>query len=121
VAAELRRRTGLTGASRLAAVRVLHEAGVVIASGVDAGIGPSKPHGFVARAVADLVTAGIPVTAALASATSVAATACGLGARKGLLRDGYDADLAVFGGDVGADIGALCDVRAVYLRGTRVA
>jgi imidazolonepropionase-like amidohydrolase len=119
--AELLRRTGLTYESRLDAVRKLHEAGVVIASGVDAGIGPGKPHGFLGVAVADLAAAGIPAGVALASATSVAADAIGLGGRKGLLRDGYDADLTVVGGDPVADIGALSDVRAVYIAGTRVA
>jgi imidazolonepropionase-like amidohydrolase len=119
--AELERRTGVTWESRLAAVRVLHEAGVVIASGVDAGISPGKPHGSLGGAVADLVSAGIPAVAALASATSVAAVAIGLGDRKGRLRDGYDADLTVVGGDPCADIGALRDVRAVYIAGTRVA
>jgi imidazolonepropionase-like amidohydrolase len=118
---ELVRRTGLTYQSRLDAVRGLHEAGVVIASGVDAGIGPGKPHGFLGVAVADLVAARIPVGTALASATSVAADAIGLGGRKGQLRNGYDADLTVVGGDPVAEVSALGDVRAVYIAGTRVA
>jgi imidazolonepropionase-like amidohydrolase len=100
---EIMRRTGITWEDRLAQVGQLYQAGVVIASGVDAGINPGKPHGFLAGAVGELVDAGIPAQAALASATSVAAAACGLGDRKGWLRDGYDADLVVVGGDPGAD------------------
>jgi len=119
--AEIMRRTGMTWEGRLAMVRELHEAGVVIASGVDAGISPGKPHGFLAGAVGDLVDAGIPSLAALASATSVAAAACGLGDAKGRLQDGYDADLVIVGGDPVADVGALADIRAVYIAGTRVA
>jgi imidazolonepropionase-like amidohydrolase len=117
--AELMRRLGLTWEDRLTLVGAMHRAGVVIASGVDAGISPGKPHGSLPGAIGDLVDAGIPAVGALASATSVAAAACGLGDTKGWLRDGFDADLAVVGGDPSADIGALGDVRAVYLRGTR--
>jgi imidazolonepropionase-like amidohydrolase len=116
----VRRRNGANWERRLAMVRVMHEAGVVIASGVDAGINRGKRHGALGGAVADLVEAGIPADDALASATSVAAAACGFGERKGWLREGCDADLAVVGGDPGTDIRALSDVRAVYLRGTRV-
>jgi len=119
--AELQRRTGLTWEDRLVMVGRMHRAGVVIVSGVDAGVSDAKPHGLLRCAVRDLVAAGVPAADALASATSVAAAACGLADRKGWLRDGYDADLAVVGGDPGADIGALADVRAVYLRGTRAA
>lgn len=119
-AADVERRTRLTWEDRLAMVGGLYRAGVVIASGVDAGIGAAKPHGSLARAVADLVACGVPAADALASATSVAAAACGLGDSKGLLRDGFDADLAVVGGDPGTDVGALRDIRAVYLGGARV-
>jgi imidazolonepropionase-like amidohydrolase len=54
--------------------------------------------------------------AAIASATSVAADACGLGRCKGTLRAGYDADLVVVDGDPLTDIGALRRVSAVMLR-----
>jgi imidazolonepropionase-like amidohydrolase len=63
---------------------------------------------------------GIPAADALASATSVAARACGLGDRKGRLRAGYDADLVVVDGDPHADIRALSAVQAVYLNGQAV-
>ena len=90
-------------------------------SGVDAGISAGKPHGILALAVADLVDAGIPAADAIASATSLAADACGLGDQKGWLRAGYDADLVIVDGDPLTDIRALAAVSAVYLNGRAVA
>src|SRR5258708_36753644 len=98
----------------------LHQGGVILVSGVDAGISEGKPHGTLALAVADLVAAGIPAEDALASATSLAAGACGLSGRKGWLREGYDADLVVVGGDPLDDIRALDAIRAVYLAGQAI-
>jgi imidazolonepropionase-like amidohydrolase len=46
------------------------------------------------------------VTEALATATSEAATACGLN-RTGRLREGYDADLLLVNGDLSQDVTAL--------------
>jgi imidazolonepropionase-like amidohydrolase len=66
------------------------------------------------------VAGGIAAVDALASATSVAARACGLGDREGRLRAGYDADLVVVDGDPHADIRALSGVQAVYLNGQAV-
>jgi hypothetical protein len=65
-----------------------------------------------------LVAAGVPAAEALASATSGAARACGLGGRKGRLRAGYDADLLLVNGDPLADVSALRRVAGVMLRGT---
>jgi imidazolonepropionase-like amidohydrolase len=113
----IEQRTGLTWPDRQALAGKLHQAGVLIASGADAGISDGKPHGVLALAIADLITGGIPAADALASATSLAAQACGLGDRKGRLHPGYDADLAVVDGDPLADIAALTAVRAVYLGG----
>ena len=116
----IQRRTGLTWEARQAMAGQLHAAGVVIASGDDAGISSSKPHGILANSIADLVAGGIPAADALASATSVAADACGLGDRKGRLHAGYDADLTVIGGDPRTDIRALTSVQAVYVNGQAV-
>ena len=116
----IQQRTGLTWQDRQAMVGQLHAAGVIIASGVDAGISSGKPHGILAHAIADLVAGGISAADALASATSAAAGACGLADRKGRLRAGYDADLAVIDGDPLADIRALTAVQAVYLNGQAV-
>jgi imidazolonepropionase-like amidohydrolase len=64
-----------------------------------------------------LAEGGVSPAAALASATSLAAAACGLGDRKGRLRAGYDADLLVVDGDPVGDIGALAQPAAVFAGG----
>lgn len=95
----------------------MSHAGVRLVSGTDAGIRLGKPHGILPDAIADLVAGGIPATAALASATSVAAESAGLKARKGRLQPGCDADLVVIDGDPVADIAALTRVLAVVCHG----
>jgi len=117
-------RTGVTFGQMLQArsdlVGRLHRAGVRLVSGVDSGIGPPKRHGVLPHAVCELVTAGLSVTEALATATSSAAQACGVSARKGRLAPGYDADLLVVDGDLETDITALHHPRSVLLRGQPV-
>jgi imidazolonepropionase-like amidohydrolase len=113
-------RTGMTWEGRQAQVGRMHRAGVRIVSGADSGISAGKPHGVLPRAVADLVAGGISVTDALASATWLAAQACGLADRKGRLEAGYDADLLVIDGDPVTDIDSLCHVAAVMVRGEMV-
>ena len=110
-------KSGMTLESRRAHVGRLVGAGVTLISGVDAGISTGKPHGAMPFAIAELVGCGATPTAALASATSGAARACGLGDRKGTIRAGFDADLVVVDGDPSADITALEQVRAVYVGG----
>ena len=99
----------------------MHAAGVRVVSGSDGGIAAAKPHGLLPGSVAFLVEGGVSTVAALASATSLAAAACGLGDRKGWLRAGYDADLLVVDGDPVADIGALARPTAVFAGGRRPA
>jgi len=99
----------------------MHAAGVRVVSGSDGGIAAAKPHGLLPVSVAFLVEGGVSTVAALASATSLAAAACGLGDRKGRLRAGYDADLLVVDGDPVADIGALARPAAVFAGGRRPA
>ena len=99
----------------------MHAAGVRVVSGSDGGIAAAKPHGLLPVSVAFLVEGGVSTVAALASATSLAAAACGLGDRKGWLRAGYDADLLVVDGDPVADIGALARPTAVFAGGRRPA
>lgn len=110
-------RLGLTQDHRLRQVADLHEAGVTLISGSDAGIHPAKPHGVLPEAVIDLTTIGIPVTEALASATSRAADACSLTLRTGRLRAGLAADLLIVNGDAIADARALRSVHIVVARG----
>jgi imidazolonepropionase-like amidohydrolase len=99
----------------------MHAAGVRVVSGSDGGIAAAKPHGLLPVSVAFLVEGGVSTVAALASATVLAAAACGLGDRKGRLRSGYDADLLVVDGDPVADIGALARPVAVFAGGRRPA
>ncbi|MFC4039422.1 amidohydrolase family protein [Dactylosporangium siamense] len=95
----------------------MHAAGAVMTAGTDAGIGPVKPHDVLRSAVAQLAQIGMTPAAALRAATSVAATTCGLGRRKGRLVPGYDADVLAVDGDPLRDPGALHRIRAVYVRG----
>ncbi len=97
----------------------MRRAGVRVVNGVDSGIAPTKAHGNAWRAVADLSRAGYPHAEALATATSVAATACGLGGVTGRLAAGYAADLLVVDGDLRSDQEALGQPVSVHVRGVR--
>jgi imidazolonepropionase-like amidohydrolase len=83
---------------------------------VDSGINPAKRHGTLPRAVLDLQAAGLTITQALATATSVAADALGL-AGKGRVAVGHDADLLIVNGDLASDPAALLDPLAVFRAG----
>ncbi|MET7298701.1 amidohydrolase family protein [Embleya sp. NPDC005575] len=109
---------GATREVRLAHAARAHRAGVRIVSGADSGISAAKPHGSLPVAIADLVAGGVPAAEALASATSVAADAVGLGGRKGRLRAGHDADLLLCDGDPLDRIETLTAVTAVMIGGT---
>lgn len=61
----------------------------------------------------ELPACGVSAAAALASATGLAAKACGIADRTGRLGAGLDADLLIVGGDPAADMSALRDVRVV--------
>jgi imidazolonepropionase-like amidohydrolase len=102
-------------------VAQMHAAGVRIVSGSDGGIAAAKPHGLLPVSLAFLVEGGVSTVAALASATALAADACGLGNRKGRLRAGYDADLLIVDGDPVADISRLTRPTAVFAAGRRPA
>jgi imidazolonepropionase-like amidohydrolase len=117
--AEVLRKYGLTAEDRFEMAGRLHRAGVRLVSGSDAGINPPKPHGVLPECVIELVTGGVSKTDALASATSIAADACGVADRKGRLCAGLDADLLLVRGDPLTDITVVRDVQAVYLAGER--
>jgi imidazolonepropionase-like amidohydrolase len=119
-ALEVMARTGYTVAARLEQVGRFAGAGVRLVSGSDAGIHPAKPHGVLPHAVAELVLAGVAPGAALASATSSAARACGVHDRTGRLRAGLDADLLIVDGDPTERIADLTRVRVVVARGREV-
>ncbi len=105
---------------RLAQVGDLYRVGVTLISGADSGINPVKPHGILPQAVIELAACDVTATTALASATSLAARACGLADRTGRLRAGLDADLLIVNGDPAADITAIRNVRTVVCRGQAV-
>lgn len=104
----------------LAAAVQMHRAGVRVLAGTDAGIAMSKPHGCVGHAVRQLADAGLPVVDALKAATSLAAEACGLQGRKGILAPGADADVLAVHGDATEDLAALHQVRGVFRAGVPV-
>jgi imidazolonepropionase-like amidohydrolase len=103
--------------ARVDEIGVLVRAGVTLISGVDSGINPAKPHGLLPAAVGNLVDCGMSTVDALASATSVAARACGLADRTGRLAVGLDADLLLVDGDPLRDITALRRPAIVVSRG----
>lgn len=109
-------------AFRAQQIRRLVDAGVPVATGLDAGLNPWLAHGNLPLSIDLFGEAGLSAEQVLAAATSVAAMVCGVGDRKGRLRPGYDADLVLVGGDPRADVGhAVRQVSSVYLAGQRVA
>jgi imidazolonepropionase-like amidohydrolase len=114
-------RAGLTpetaAQARVQAIAKLHQHGVPLVAGTDGGIGPTKAHGLLPRAIGAQLDSDIPAATAVASATAVAARRCGLAERKGRLRRGLDADLLVVDGDPLTDITALERVVAVMVSG----
>ena len=65
-------------AARLAVLRRAHAHGVQLVTGVDAGATPAKRHGIVSLALVALTEGGFSIVDSVASATAVAARACGL-------------------------------------------
>ncbi|SHL78905.1 amidohydrolase family protein [Actinacidiphila paucisporea] len=101
-------------ARRHETVRNAYDAGIAVYTGTDAG--GSLPHGLIAAEVEELVTAGLPVLAALSAAT--------WGARRWLgrpgLTEGAPADLVVYDADPREDVRVLAAPRRIVLRGTVV-
>ena len=95
-------------------VAALHEAGVPLFAGTDAG--SVLPHGLIVDELHELVAAGLSRTAALDAATWSARSWLGYDS----LVEGASADLLVLEGDPRADLGVLRRSRVV-LRGRLVA
>jgi len=108
--------TGLTGIRVGAQIKPLHEVGVRIIVGTDAGI-DNTPHHQYLGSLEYLVTLGFGPQEVLAMATTEAAAALGLGEITGRLAPGYEADLIVVDGDPRADITAVGKLRRVIARG----
>lgn len=98
----------------------LHARGGRVMAGPDAGIAPQKPHGVLPDGLVQLAGLGFGAAAALRANTSVAAQALGLGAVKGRVAPGFDADLLAVDGDPLIDMAALLRPLAVFARGRRV-
>jgi imidazolonepropionase-like amidohydrolase len=98
----------------------MHREGVRIVCCSDAGVGPRKPHGGLPWGIIRLGSFGLTNVEALASATTVAAEACGVADRKGRIASGYDADLVAVAGNPLHHLEALLDVRAVIRMGRLV-
>lgn len=113
-------RTAALSATLTAIFQQQRRAGVRMIVTSDAGIDPSKPHDVLPYAAEMFLLFGDPPEAALRAVTADAAAACGVGATKGRVAAGYDADLLAVAGDPTTDIAALRDVRAVFRAGVRV-
>jgi len=99
----------------------LHEAGVTVVTGLDAGLNPWLAHGNLPAALDLLSEAGLTSGQILAAATARAAEVCGLGDRKGKLRADYDADVVLLDGDASSDVPAACRrIVDVYVGGQLV-
>jgi imidazolonepropionase-like amidohydrolase len=99
----------------------LDEAGVRVVTGLDAGLNPWLAHGNLPAALDLLSEAGLTGGQVLAAAAARAAEVCGLGARKGRLRAGCDADIVLLDGDASGDVTAACRrVVDVYVGGQLV-
>jgi imidazolonepropionase-like amidohydrolase len=91
------------------------DAGVTIINGSDVG---TFPHGDNARELDAMVAYGMPIAAALKSATSVAAKVLHMEGQIGAVKAGLYADLVAFDGDPTKDLSALRRVKFVMKNGT---
>ncbi|WP_424643310.1 amidohydrolase family protein [Embleya sp. AB8] len=96
--------------------RVLHEHGVTLIAGTDAGIAGARFDAYV-TGLEWLARAGLANTDVLEMAGANAAAALGLGDVTGRLAPGLAADLVVVTGDPRADLAALRKVRLVLAGG----
>jgi imidazolonepropionase-like amidohydrolase len=98
----------------------MHREGVRLVCCSDAGVSYRKPHGVLPRGIVHLGSVGLTNAEALASATTVAAEACGVADRKGRIAAGFDADLVAVVGNPLHHLEALLDVQAVIRMGRLV-
>ncbi len=110
------RRWETTLETNLTHLRRLHEAGVTIVAGTDAGW-RFTPFDALPEEVALLCRSGIPAMSAIQAATSRAAAVMGREHEFGLVKPGLEADLIAVQGDPLADIAALRDLRLVMQAG----
>src|SRR5262249_14658706 len=106
----------LTGISVGERLKPMHDLGVRLIAGTDAGIDNTPHHQFVGG-LEYLATLGFTADQVLAMATTEAAEALGVDTVTGRLAPGYDADLIVVEGNPLADVSALGNLRRVIVRG----
>ena len=107
----------LTGITAGENVKRMHDMGVRIIAGTDAGIDNTPHHQYAGGLAAMVTLLGFRPSDVIAMATTRAAAALGVGAITGRLAPGYDADLIVVDGDPLSDIAALGRLRRVIARG----
>ncbi|HUB22278.1 MAG TPA: amidohydrolase family protein [Streptosporangiaceae bacterium] len=107
----------LTGITVGENVRPMHEMGVRLIAGTDAGIDNTPHHQYAGGLAAMVTLLGFSPAEVLLMATTSAAAALGLGKVTGQLAAGYEADLIVVDGDPLADVTALGRLRRVVARG----
>ncbi|MGP4003468.1 amidohydrolase family protein [Streptomyces sp. 8N706] len=95
----------------------MHREGAQLVCCSDAGAGPRKPHGVLPYGIINFGSLGLTNAEALASATTLAAQACGLADRKGRIATGYDADLIAVVDNPLHHLESLLDIRAVIRAG----
>ena len=101
------------------AIRQLAAAGVPVLAGTDAPFPGTTYGASLHRELEHLVNAGMPPTAALASATSATARAFRMSDR-GRIKVGMRADLLLVNGDPSKEIRATRNIVAIWKRGVRV-
>jgi imidazolonepropionase-like amidohydrolase len=106
----------LTGLAVGEYLTTMHDLGVRLIAGTDAGV-DNTPHHQYAGGLEYFVRLGFSPVQVLAMATTEAAAALGVDAITGRLAPGYDADLIVVDGDPLADITALSRLLRVVARG----
>src|SRR5215469_9526550 len=106
----------LTGIKVGEHAKAMHDMGVRLIAGTDAGI-DNNPHHQYLGGLEYLVTLGLPPGDVLAMATTQAAAALGVDAITGRLEAGYQADVIVVDGDPRADTAALGRLHRMIPRG----
>ncbi|MFD5831291.1 amidohydrolase family protein [Lentzea sp. NPDC060358] len=105
------------GDARMRLLRTMHEAGVGVVAGTDAGFAYVFPGFSLHDELALLVQAGLSPMAALRAATSEAARCLGLEHETGTVTPGKQADLVVLDANPLADITNVSRIHAVVTRG----
>ena len=104
----------------LANVKILHDAGVTIGLGTDAGM-PGTPHGVsTLREMELLVRAGLTPTEALIAGTSASARLIGQSADRGVIAPGMRADLVLIKGEPWKVISDVRKIDRVFIDGRLV-